>query len=214
MSDDWRVTATFSEDGAGRVLERLREHVVEREARNRLGSHVAVSAEGNNVFLYADTRDSAREADHIVRDLVAHEGLSAIVKVDRWHHLAEEWEDASEPMPRTESEREAEHEHREEDETRDSQQSGLAAWEVRVELASRGDAVAFDDRLKGEGRATVRVAHFVFVGANNEDEANELAKVVEQEAPQGAKVQTEPGGGTAWELAGKRAFSIFGGLAG
>ena len=214
MSDDWRVTATLSEHGARRVLEKLREHVVESEVRDRLGPRVAVSADGDTIFLYADTRDAAREAEHIVRELLAAEGLSAIVKLDRWHHLAEEWEDASEPLPRTEAEREAEHEHREAEETRDSQKSGLAAWEVRVELASRDDAVAFEDRLRSEGRATVRVAHFVFVGANNEDEARELAEVIEQEAPQGAKVQAEPGGGPAWERPGDWAFSIFGGLAG
>jgi hypothetical protein len=214
MSDDWRVTATFSEHGAGRVLERLREHVVKREARERLGSHIAVSADGDNVFLYADTAEAAREAENIVRELVADEGLSAITKLDRWHELAEEWEDATVPLPQTDAERAAEHERREQDETRDSQESGLAAWEVRVELASREDAVEFESRLKSEGRATVRVAHFVFVGANNEDEAHELAKLIEQEAPKGSKVQAGPGGGTAWERAGDWAFSIFGGLAG
>src|SRR5476649_215570 len=214
MSDDWRVTATFSEHGVGRVIERLREHVVERESRYRLGPHVAVSAEGDNVFLYADTAEAAHEAENIVRELVANEGLSAIIKLDRWHELAEEWDDATVPLPQTDAEREAERARREQEETRDSQESGLAAWEVRVELASREDAVDFEDRLKSEGRATVRVAHFVFVGANNEDEAHELAKAIEQEAPQGSKVQTEPGGGTAWEQAGDWTFSIFGGLAG
>lgn len=214
MSDDWRVTATFSEDGAGRVLERLREHVVAGETRDRLGSHVAVSAGGDNIFLYADTAEAAHEAEDIVRELVTGEGLSAIIKLDRWHELAEEWEDATLPLPQTDAERAVEHEHREQEEARDSQESGLAAWEVRVELASREDAVEFEDRLKDEGRATVRVAHFVFVGANNEDEAHELAKLIEQEAPRGAKVQTEPGGGTAWERAGDWTFSIFGGLAG
>jgi hypothetical protein len=214
MSEDWRVTATFEAGGAGRVLERLREQVVEQEARKRLGSHVAVSADGDNVFLYADTRDAAREAEHIVREILTRDGLAAIVRLDRWHHLAEEWEDASEPLPRTEAEREAEHEHREEEETRDSQRSGVAAWEVRVELASRDDAVELESRLKSEGRATVRVAHFVFVGANNEDEAHELAAAIEQEAPQGAKIQTEPGGAVAWERRAEWTFSIFGGLAG
>jgi hypothetical protein len=214
VSDDWRVTATFTEHGARRVLERLREHVVEGEVRDRLGSRVAVSADGDNVFLYTDTRDAAREAEHIVRELLAADGFSAIVRVDRWHHLAEEWEDASEPLPRTEAEREAEHEHHEEEETRASQRSGLAAWEVRVELASRDDAVAFEDHLRSEGRATVRVAHFVFVGANNEDEARELAEVIMREAPEGAKVEAEPGGGPAWERPADWTFSIFGGLAG
>ena len=214
MSDDWRVTATFTEDGAGRVLERLREHVVEGESRTLLGSHVAVSAEDDNIFLYADTREAANEAEHIVREILSREGLAAIVKLDRWHSVAEEWEDASVPLPQTDAEREAEHERREEDETRDSQASGLAAWEVRVELASRDDAIAFESRLKSEGRATIRVAHFVFVGANNEDEAHELAAAIAQEAPTGAKIQTEPGGGLAWQQTGDWAFSIFGGLAG
>ena len=143
MSDDWRVTATFHEDGAARVLERLHEHVVENDARKLLGSHVAVSVDGDNVFLYADTRDSARQAERIVREILEREGLSAYVKLDHWHKLAEEWEDQSVPLPQTDAEREAEHEHREEEETEDSQESGLASWEVRVECASRGDAVEF-----------------------------------------------------------------------
>ncbi len=214
MSDDWRVTATFHEDGAARVLERLHEHVLEKDARKLLGSHVAVSAEGDNVFLYTDTRDSARAAERIVREILEREGLSAYVKLDHWHQLAEEWEDQSIPLPHSEAEREAEHEHREEEETEDSQQTGLASWEVRVECASRGDAVEFEKQLKDEGHATIRRAHFVFVGANNEDEANQLAKSITHEAPLGAKVVTEPGGGVAWEMQREWTFSIFGGLAG
>jgi hypothetical protein len=101
VSDDWRVTATFHEDGAARVLERLHELVVEKDARKLLGSHVAVSVDGDNVFLYADTRESAREAERIVREILEREGLSAYVKLDHWHQLAEEWEDQSVPLPST-----------------------------------------------------------------------------------------------------------------
>jgi hypothetical protein len=214
VSDDWRITATFHEDGAARVLERLHEHAVEKDARKLLGSHVAVSVDGDNVFLYADTRESAREAERIVREILEREGLSAYVKLDHWHQLAEEWEDQSVPLPKTDAEREAEHEHREEEETEDSQESGLASWEVRVECASRGDAVEFEKLLQDEGHAVIRRAHFVFVGANNEDEANQLAQTLKHEAPLGAKVQTEPGGGVAWETQRDWTFSIFGGLAG
>jgi hypothetical protein len=214
VADDWRLTATFHEDGAARVLERLHEHVLERDARKLLGSHVAVSADGDNVFLYTDTRESARAAERIVREILEREGLSAYVKLDHWHQLAEEWEDQSIPLPHTDAEREAEHEHREEEETEDSQDSGVAAWEVRVECATRADAVEFEKELKDGGHAAIRRAHFVFVGANNEDEANQLAKTITHEAPLGAKVATEPGGGLAWQLRGDWTFSIFGGLAG
>jgi hypothetical protein len=214
VSDDWRVTATFQEEASERVLEKLREHVADGDGRTRLGSKVAVSSEGDNIFLYADTRPAAEEAERVVRDIIGVEGLSAYVKLDHWHHLAEEWEDASVPLPQTAAERHAEHEHLEEEDTEDSQESGVASWEVRVECASRGDAVAFEEQLKDEGRAVIRRAHFLFVGANNEDEAHELAKLLKHEAPLGAKVHTEPGGGLAWQVMGNRAFSIFGGLAG
>jgi hypothetical protein len=83
-----------------------------------------------------------------------------------------------------------------------------------VECASRGDAVEFERQLKDEGHAVIRRAHFVFVGANNEDDANQLATRIKHEAPLGAKVVTEPGGGVAWETQRDWAFSIFGGLAG
>ncbi len=192
MSDDWRVTATFHEDGAARVLERLHEHVVEKDARKLLGSHVAVSVDGDNVFLYVDTRESASEAERIVREILEREGLSAYVKLDHWHQLAEEWEDQSVPLPKTDAEREAEHEHHEEEETEDSQKSGLASWEVRVECASRGDAVEFEKLLKDEGHAVIRRAPTSSSSApTTRTKPISSRRRIKHEAPLGAKVVTE-----------------------
>ena len=116
-------------------------------------------------------------------------------------------------MPQTVEQQKAEHQRLEDEETEESQATGLAEWEVRVELRSHHDAVELADRLKEEGESIVRRWKFLLVGANNEDEANELARKIKQEAPAGATVQVEAGGGIVWQVTRGTPFAIFGGLA-
>ena len=70
-----------------------------------------MSVDGPTVFLYAGTEDAAREADRVVREVLAQQQLSAELTLDRWHPLEEECEDASVPMPDTAEQRAAEHRH-------------------------------------------------------------------------------------------------------
>jgi hypothetical protein len=58
----------------------------------------------------------------------------------------------------------------------------------------------------------VRRSTFVLVGAASEDEAHELAKRLEAEAPKGARVQVEPSGQMVWEVVPTNPFAVFGGL--
>jgi hypothetical protein len=97
-------------------------------------------------------------------------------------------------MPRTEAEREAEHQRLEDSETADSLASGTAQWQARVSLSSHREAVALAHTLEGEGRTVVRRWKFLVVGANNEDEARELAEHIRSEAPPDAIVRAEPAG--------------------
>jgi hypothetical protein len=62
---------------------------------------------------------------------------------------------------------------------------------VRVELPSHHDAAALAERLEAEGRAVIRRWKFLVLGANDEDEANDLARVIKQEAPAAASVHAE-----------------------
>lgn len=217
--DDWRITATLHPDvPAARLLRALHEHETAEDLRRRLGDRVAVSGGDSRVFLYAGTADATAEAQKVLADVLAAHGLGADVKVERWHALEERWEDAAAPMPRTAAEREAEHRRLEAEEAAESMQTGLAEWEIRVELASHRDAVAFADRLRGEGDSVVRRWKFLLVGANDQDDAEALAKKVEREAPAGATVHVEPGGGMVWEATrgtsfARSPFAIFGGLA-
>ena len=215
MAEDWRVTGTLREDGSlPRVLRALHEHEVEAEVRERLGARVAVSSEGRRIFLYADTQDAARRAESVLGEVLSQLGSSADWTLDRWHPLEERWEDATVALPRTADERRIEHQRVEEQETEDSQRTGLAQWEVRVELPSHGAAVELADRLESEGDPVVRRWKYLLVGANDEDDADELARTIGAAAPSGTKVHVEPGGGVAWQAMQPNPFAVFGGLGG
>jgi hypothetical protein len=200
--EDWRVTVTLPDERhVQRVVQAVREHEVEQDVRHRLGDRVAVSADGPHIFLYTTTEAAARGAERVVHELLTQRQLTAEFALDRWHPVGQEWEDAGAPMPDTLQERQAEHEHRVESETRESLATGQAEWEVRVELPSRHAAVELAKRLEAEGRSVVRRWTYVVVGANNEDDAGELAKVVGQEAPAGASVHSAPAPFTTFGLA-------------
>lgn len=94
-------------------------------------------------------------------------------------------------MPRTEAEHEAEHQRLLADETAESLATGVAQWQARAELPSHHEAVALAARLGSEGWTVVRRWKFLVVGANNEDQAQELANQIRREAPPDATVYAE-----------------------
>jgi hypothetical protein len=194
--DDWRITVTLHDEvHLGRALQSLREHRVEDDVRRRLGRRVAVGADGSRVFyVYAGTQDAAREADQVVRQVLAQRDISADFALDRWHPDEEEWQDAAAAMPQTDEQHQAEHQRLEAEQTRESLATGRAQWEVRVELPSHRDAVALADRLQDEGRSVIRRWKFLVLGANDEDDARDLARVIGQEAPAAVSVQVEEAG--------------------
>ena len=191
MADDWRVTVTFRDDAdVQQAVRSVREHEVEDDVRSRLGHRIVMSVDGSTAFLYAGTEDTAREADRVVREVLAQHQLSAEFALDRWHPLEEEWEDVSVPMPDTAEQRAAEHQRLVDTETQDSLAAGQAGWEVRVELPSHRRAVELAERLQAEGRPVIRRWKYLVVGANNEDDASALAEAIGQEIPAKASVRT------------------------
>jgi hypothetical protein len=191
--EDWRVTVKLPDEGhVQRVAQAVREHEVEQDVRHRLGHRVAVSADGPRIFLYAATENAAREAERVVRDVLAGKQLAAEFALDRWHPIEQEWEDAGAPLPETAEQQQAERQRRVDDDTQESLATGQAEWEVRVELPSRHEAVELARRLESEGRQVVRRWKYVVVGANNEDEAAEFARALGREAPAGATVHSAP----------------------
>jgi len=209
MADDWRVAVSFDDAATvGWLAERLRLHRVEDDARERLGGRVSVSGEGAHIFLYSNAAAAAQEAEKVVQTIVAQHGLRARFALDRWHPIEERWEDASQPVPETASERATERQRLEADEAAQSQASGLAEWEVRVEMPSHHAAVALADRMESEGRTPIRRWKYLIVGANNEDDARALAKTIKGEAAD-ISVTVEPAFGMVQEVSPSSPFAPF-----
>jgi len=210
VAEDWRLTVQLADGEAKDVLAGLDKHAVE-DARRRVGGAVAVSADGPNLFVYADSRDAVHQAEAIVGDLLRERGIGAVTTIHRWHDVEERWEDEDVPLPQSEAELQAEHDRLEADEAAESQASGRALWEVRVELPSHHTTRALARRLEKEGVPVIARWKFLIVGAESEDAAHELAERLRAEAPADAKLQVEPSGEVVGEVMGNP-FAVFGGL--
>lgn len=113
--DEFRVEIELDSDEHHLTLgERLRALDLDDEARDRLGSRVIVTRDGSHLFLYANTESSAREAERVVREILAEDELQAEVKTTRWHPVEAAWKDAAAPLPESGADLEAEEHARQE----------------------------------------------------------------------------------------------------
>lgn len=194
-SNDWRVTISLADPS---LLEQAQQsfsgHEVDQDVRRQLGRSIAVGAGDSQLFLYAGTELAARDAERVAREVLARQGIQAEFALHRWHPIEEDWETPDVAMPRTDAERQAEHQRLEDAETAESLATGVAQWEARVEFPSHHEAVALADKLRSEGRTVIRRWRFLVVGANNEDDARELAEQIRREAPPDATVRAEHSG--------------------
>jgi hypothetical protein len=211
MADDWRLSITLADDGRARdVVHALHDREVHDELRDELGGRVAVSRDGATVFCYADTRRGADAAARVLEEVLAEQGAAVEPRLDRWHPIEERWEDAQVPLPESEAERRIERERLDDADEAASITTGIAQWEVRLEVGSPGEAEELAAMLEHDGRAVVRRARFLLVGANDRDDARELAASLEGRGT----VQVEPSSGVAWQLLPRNPFAVFGGLGG
>ncbi len=194
-SDDWRVTISVSDQAhAGRAQQPVSLRQLEEDIRRQAGRGIAVGAGDAQIFLYAGTEAAARDAERTASDVLARHGIAAQSVLHRWHPIEERWENPDVPMPQTEAERQAERQRLEDAQTAESLATGMPQWQVRVELGSHRQAVALARKLEDQSRAVVRRWKFLIVGASNEDEAQEVAEQIRQEAPPDAVVIAEQAG--------------------
>lgn len=218
------MTVTLpTEEHSGRLVASLAEAEVEQDARKALGDRVVVGGgdDPGVVFLYTGTREAAREAEKLVRGIVAEHGLEAGYAIHRWHPEEERWEPESVALPTSAAEHETEHERLDEDEVAESEEIG-ALWEVRIELHSHHDAVALADRIESEADellagytvSVVRHWRYLLIGADNEDQAREIAEKLRGELPSGAELKVEASGALVWRSVKPSPFAVLGGLSG
>jgi hypothetical protein len=193
MSDDWRIHITVS-DGDENLLDRLGLELDDeaRELADELKERrLAVSRDGDELFVYADTQAAAAQAHEVIQAVLRQENIQATESsIEHWLEDEERWDD--EPPGETWEEEELDH--------------GHAPWEVRVARATHADARRLAEQLEAEGYSVVRRWKYLIVGAASKEDAQALAERVHGEV--------EPGGELVWEVVPGNPFAIFGGLGG
>jgi hypothetical protein len=192
--DDWRIRIELpDEEGARGFLDRLGLSTGDaEELANELRAHrLAVSRDGDTVFVYASSGMQAEQASRIVERELEDEGMTPSRFVtERWLHDEERWDDEPD-QPDVEE---------------DMLERGYAPWEVRVELESLDEADKLADQLRSEGYDVSRTFKYVVVGTADREQAVELARRVHG--------QVEPGGELVYEVQPSNPFAVFGGLGG
>jgi hypothetical protein len=190
--DDWRIRIELpdeavAEDLLGRLG--LRQSGAEDLADDLREHRLAVSQDGDTVFIYAASGMQAEQAARIVESELEDQGLTpARFVTERWLRDEERWDDEPE-QPDVEEE---------------LLQRGYAPWEVRVEAGSLREAHDLAEQLRSEGYDVSRTFTYVIAGTASREEAVELARRVHGEV--------EPGGELVYEVQPLNPFAVFGGL--
>jgi len=192
--DDWRIRIELpDEEGARGLLERLglaRSDADDLAAELR-AHRLAVSQDGETVFVYASTGMQAEQASRIVEQELTDEGLAPSRFItERWLADEDRWDDEPD-QPDVEEE---------------LLERGYAPWEVRVETKTRGEADELAEQLRDEGYDVSRTFTYVIAGTASREQAVELARRVHG--------QVEPGGELVYEVRPQNPFAVFGGLGG
>ena len=192
---DWRIHIRVEEaEHAGGLLDRLGGALgseARELARELAERRLAVSRDGESIFVYASSKAAAESAKTVVdvelRELQIEAAESGI---EHWLADEERWDD--EPGGETWEE--------------DELARGYAPWEVQVQCASHREAETLAETLEQEGYSVVRRWRYLTIGTATLEDAQELAKRVRGEV--------EPGGEVVREVTPGNPFAIFGGLAG
>ena len=192
--DDWRIRIELPDEaGARGFLDRLglRRDDAEELADELREHRLAVSNDGNTVFVYAATGMQAEQASRIVEQELQEAALTPTrFLTERWLREEERWNDDPDgPDPEE-----------------DLLERGYAPWEVRVEASSLGEAHDLAEQLRAEGFDVSRTFRYVIVGTATREQAVELARRVHG--------HVEPGGELVYEVQPSNPFAVFGGLGG
>lgn len=190
-NDDWRIRIEV-EDVHERLLERLGVEL-DDEARQLAaelkGRRLAVSRDGDELFVYTASRVEAEQAQKVVESELRTLNVEAKTsRVEHWLEHEERWDD--EQQAETWEEEELDH--------------GYAPWEVRVTAPSHHEAKALVEQLESEGYRPLRRFQYVIVGTASKEDADRLAARLHGEV--------EGGGELVYEVEPANPFAVFGGL--
>ena len=190
--DDWRVRIELpDEEGAHGLLERIGFGRSEAEEfADELRAHrLAVSRDGNTVFVYAASGMQTEQARRVIEQELQEAAVTPTRFVtERWLRDEDRWDDEPDTG----------------DVEEDLLERGYAPWEVRVEAESLGEAHDLAEQLRQEGYDVSRTFTYVIAGAATREQATELARRIHG--------HVEPGGELVHEVQPGNPFAVFGGL--
>ena len=190
--DDYRIKIEIDDEHAGGLLDTLGLDLNDEAgelAQELEKRRLAVSRDGDELFVYASSRAAAEKARAVVQAQLGDLDVAAVTSpVERWLDAEERWD--LEPDEETWEE--------------DAVDRGIAPWEVRVECPSHAAARALADKLKQEGYAVERRWRYLIAGVSSKEDADALAARVHGEV--------EPGSGLVWETIPGNPFAVFGGM--
>ena len=190
MADDWRIHIAVDEadsllDRLGDVLGGEARELAEELEKRRL----AVSRDGDDLFVYASSQPEAVRAGEIVDAVLRELGIEAKTsRVEHWLDGEDRWDD--EPAGETWEE--------------EALDRGYAPWEVRVALPSHREARELAETLERDGYSVERRWKYLIAGTASKEDAERLAERVHGEV--------EPGGELIWETVPGNPFAVFGGM--
>jgi hypothetical protein len=192
--DDWRIRIELpDEEGARGLLDRLglTRHDAEELADELREHRLAVSRDGETVFVYAASSMQAERASRVVEQELEEAGYTPTRFVtEHWLQDDERWDDEPDQP----------------DSEEDLLDRGYAPWEVRVECESLGEAHDLAEQLRAEGFNVSRTFTYVIAGTADREQAVELARRIHG--------RVEPGGELVYEVQPQNPFAVFGGLGG
>jgi hypothetical protein len=97
-TDEYRVEVDIHEAVHGKLSERLRSLDLDDEVAERLGDRVIVTRDGEHLYVYAQSADAASEAERVVGEVLAEDGLEGELRRRRWNPDERFWQDADEPL--------------------------------------------------------------------------------------------------------------------
>lgn len=104
--NEWRVTARLRDPGRDRTPIQA---IAGFEVVQQAAPSVRVGSDGADaLFLYAVTREDAKYAQDALQALLDRDGIAADFVTERWHPVAEDWEQADRPLPQAAEEWKAE----------------------------------------------------------------------------------------------------------
>lgn len=192
--DDWRIRIELpDEEGARGLLDRLglTRHDSEELADELREHRLAVSRDGDTVFVYAASGMQAEQASRIVEQELEEAGFTPTrFVIEHWLHDDERWDDEPDQP----------------DAEEDLLERGYAPWEVRVESKSLSEAHDLAEQLRAEGFDVSRTFTYVIAGTADRAQAVELARRIHG--------HVQPGGELVYEVRPQNPFAVFGGLGG